>query len=95
MPRFFFQISFITADGGNFPPIEPVFISLWYKGHNNVKMLIVILFGFSRCGNVASILELDEHLGQEYKVFQHAPVVSDHLFDKLLPIISVCSLSYS
>jgi len=26
-----------------------------------------------RCGNVASILELDEHLGQEYKVFQHAP----------------------
>ena len=50
-------------------------------------MLIVILFGFSRCGNVASILELDEHLGQEYKVFQHAPVVSDHMFDKLLPII--------
>ncbi|KAH9977820.1 Metallo-dependent phosphatase-like protein [Lactifluus volemus] len=26
-----------------------------------------------RCGNVASILELDEHLAQEYKVFQHAP----------------------
>ena len=48
-------------------------------------MLIAILFGFSRCGNVASILELDEHLGQEYKVFQHAPVVS-HRFDKLLPI---------
>ena len=48
-------------------------------------MLIAILFGFSRCGNVASILELDEHLGQEYKVFQHAPVVS-HRSDKLLPI---------
>jgi hypothetical protein len=30
----------------------------------------------SRCGNVASILELDEHLGQEYKVFQHAALVS-------------------
>ena len=29
-----------------------------------------------RCGNVASILELDEHLAQEYKVFQHAPSVS-------------------
>jgi len=29
-----------------------------------------------RCGNVASILELDEHLGQEYKVFSHAPTVS-------------------
>jgi serine/threonine-protein phosphatase 4 catalytic subunit len=27
-----------------------------------------------RCGNVASILELDEHLGQEYKVFAHAPL---------------------
>ncbi|KAG1789626.1 Metallo-dependent phosphatase-like protein [Suillus fuscotomentosus] len=26
-----------------------------------------------RCGNVASILELDERLAQEYKVFQHAP----------------------
>jgi len=26
-----------------------------------------------RCGNVASILELDEYLAQEYKVFQHAP----------------------
>jgi len=26
-----------------------------------------------RCGNVASILELDEHLGQAYKVFHHAP----------------------
>jgi serine/threonine-protein phosphatase 4 catalytic subunit len=29
-----------------------------------------------RCGNVASILELDEHLTQEYKVFSHAPPVS-------------------
>lgn len=28
-----------------------------------------------RCGNVASILELDEHLSQEYKVFAHAPPV--------------------
>ncbi|KAH9919721.1 serine/threonine protein phosphatase [Fomitopsis serialis] len=26
-----------------------------------------------RCGNVASILELDDNLGQEYKVFAHAP----------------------
>ena len=29
-----------------------------------------------RCGNVAAVLDLDEHLGQEYKVFQHAPSVS-------------------
>ncbi|KIK71171.1 hypothetical protein GYMLUDRAFT_185632 [Collybiopsis luxurians FD-317 M1] len=27
-----------------------------------------------RCGNVASILHLDEYLSQEYKVFSHAPV---------------------
>jgi len=26
-----------------------------------------------RCGNVAAVLELDEHLRQEYKVFPHAP----------------------
>jgi serine/threonine-protein phosphatase 4 catalytic subunit len=29
-----------------------------------------------RCGNVASILELDENLRQEYKVFENAPHVS-------------------
>lgn len=29
----------------------------------------------SSCGNVASILELDENLRQEYKVFVHAPSV--------------------
>lgn len=29
-----------------------------------------------RCGNVASILELDDWLGQEYKVFACAPPVS-------------------
>jgi serine/threonine-protein phosphatase 4 catalytic subunit len=28
-----------------------------------------------RCGNVAAVLELDDWLGQEYKVFQHAPAV--------------------
>lgn len=33
-----------------------------------------------RCGNVASILELDDYLGQEYKVFQHAPSVSRFQF---------------
>lgn len=83
VPRFFFQIPFITADGGNISYEPSAFIYLFYKRHN-VKMLIAILIGFIRCGNVASILELDEHLGQEYKVFQHAPVVSDHIFNKLL-----------
>jgi hypothetical protein len=32
------------------------------------------------CGNVASILEFDENLRQEYKVFSHAPSVSSYLF---------------
>jgi serine/threonine-protein phosphatase 4 catalytic subunit len=27
----------------------------------------------NRCGNVASILQLDEHLEQDYKVFEAAP----------------------
>lgn len=40
-----------------------------------ISLLIIYFFGFPRCGNVASILELDEHLAQEYKVFQHASVV--------------------
>jgi hypothetical protein len=36
-----------------------------------------------RCGNVASILELDEHLAQAYKVFHHAPSVR---WDRLLAL---------
>lgn len=37
--------------------------------------------GYDRCGNVASILDLDEHLAQEYKVFHHAPSVSSLRLD--------------
>lgn len=32
-----------------------------------------IVFILSRCGNVAAILELDEHLGKNYKIFDAAP----------------------
>jgi serine/threonine-protein phosphatase 4 catalytic subunit len=39
--------------------------------HHYLTHSLLIAF---RCGNVASILELDEHLGQEYKVFSHAPL---------------------
>lgn len=38
-----------------------------------------------RCGNVASILELDDQLGQEYKVFAHAPSVRTSLPRPLSP----------
>lgn len=44
-------------------------------------------FIYARCGNVASILELDEHLAQEYKVFHHATVVSLQQFAYLLPLL--------
>ena len=50
-----------------------------------ITILKVIL---GRCGNVASILELDEHLAQEYKVFQHAPSVRP-LILSLVPVISI------
>lgn len=46
------------------------------------KLLTSFLPATDRCGNVASILELDEHLGQEYKVFQHAPLVCIPLFSE-------------
>jgi hypothetical protein len=50
-----------------------------------------------RCGNVASILELDEHLRQEYKVFSHAPIVSCsyRLFSLSLHNPLFLSLSFS
>lgn len=38
-----------------------------------VHVLIFASDSSARCGNVASILQLDEHLEQEYKVFEAAP----------------------
>ena len=40
-----------------------------------------------RCGNVASILELDEYLSQEYKVFSHAPSVSLCILRSSSPVV--------
>lgn len=31
------------------------------------------VYNILRCGNVASILELDENLGKQYKIFEAAP----------------------
>lgn len=45
-------------------------------GSLSTSLHVLRLFGEHRCGNVASILELDEYLAQEYKVFSHAPSVS-------------------
>ena len=58
-----------------------------------------------RCGNVASILELDEYLTQEYKVFNHATVVRPFSLvdlstpitfprcDKIVRAVSSCSVA--
>ena len=32
---------------------------------------------FRRCGNVAAILELDEHLNKDFTIFEAAPQVSN------------------
>jgi len=50
-----------------------------------------------RCGNVASILELDEWLGQEYKVFTHAPPVSlpDILYSKYSRFLLIVVLIFN
>lgn len=50
----------------------------------------VFLNALIRCGNVASILELNDQLQQEYKVFSHAPLVRLLKFDS-----SPNSISYS
>ena len=83
MPRFFFFQIPSSPLTRQLPSYErtSVFIYLLYINDTQRKNTdYCILSGISRCGNVASILELDEHLGQEYKVFQHAPVVSDHIY---------------
>ncbi|CCM00290.1 uncharacterized protein FIBRA_02320 [Fibroporia radiculosa] len=41
-----------------------------------------------RCGNVASILELDDNLGQEYKVFGHAPSTVRRALSKRLTLLA-------
>lgn len=54
-------------------------VSLFYFDPLYVLLIRTLPFSACRCGNVASILELDEHLAQEYKVFHHAAVVRDFL----------------
>ena len=37
-------------------------------------------FVYNRCGNVAAILELDEHLQREFTIFEAAPQVCVIIF---------------
>ena len=40
---------------------------------SNVECVSCLLLLSHRCGNIAAILELDEHLTKNFKVFEAAP----------------------
>ena len=42
-----------------------------------------------RCGNVAAILELDENLNKQFRVFDAAPQVCKQCISTLMPFASV------
>lgn len=46
-----------------------------HSGHDIRTDSLFNFWGHSRCGNVAAILELDENLNKEFRVFQAAPQV--------------------
>ena len=53
--------------------------------HTLLFSYIYIVFCLlNRCGNVAAILELDEHLRREFTIFEAAPQVG---------IVQICTLS--
>jgi hypothetical protein len=65
---------------------------------NDIVLWPLYLYWLTRllrfsCGNVASILQLDEYLSQEYKVFSSAPLVSKVSFltrtASFLPLVSL------
>ena len=43
------------------------------KLENNESMRLISLCLSCRCGNVAAILELDEHLQRDFTIFEAAP----------------------
>jgi hypothetical protein len=69
---FYLAVKLETHDDGRDLPS-------FYLDHRFILLICTLPFSACRCGNVASILELDEHLAQEYKVFHHAAVVRDFL----------------
>lgn len=40
---------------------------------SQLLLQVIAIIPNLRCGNVASILELDENLGKQYKIFEAAP----------------------
>ena len=49
-----------------------------------------------RCGNVAAILELDEHLQRDFTIFEAAPQVNEQIFPDLeLLCIDIISRKYN
>ena len=53
--------------------------------------MIHVLCATCRCGNVAAIFELDEHLRKNYAIFEAAPSVSSCV-TALLPVAFECCL---
>lgn len=41
--------------------------------YQGISAITLIFYYFLRCGNVAAILELDEHLQREFIIFEAAP----------------------
>lgn len=44
-------------------------------GYKTIFLFVIIFLIFSRCGNVAAILELDDKLNKNYKIFDAAAQV--------------------
>jgi len=53
---------------------------------------LYFLFYFCRCGNVAAILELDENLDKQFRVFEAAPHVCIYYSNDLLFFLVMITL---
>ena len=54
----------------------------------------VLYFGCFRCGNVAAILELDEHLKREFTIFEAAPQVGYLTWRHFVRLVFLIVMSY-
>ncbi len=57
------------------PPLSPQHQTCWPNNESTDFLFQVKFFILYRCGNVAAILELDEHLQRDFTIFEAAPQV--------------------